>query len=166
MANWKWWLGSMSFFGNPVFELPCWIQHLISSNVWKYKTNLWQNPTIENVSKILNIDLNVPNNWWYNVDWTISCVWWLCIIIVGLGDSGSPYPSTSLAMPSPGQRNWPNSPSVQGPSPVSRHGMGVASPGHPTLHSPQTQGKTMEQHSHNIHLYMHFLLHILFFYPT
>ena len=56
-----------------------------------------------------------------------------------MGESGSPYPNTSLAMPSPGQRNWPNSPSVQGPSPVSRHGM--ASPGHPTLHSPQTQVK-------------------------
>ncbi|XP_060590641.1 mediator of RNA polymerase II transcription subunit 14-like isoform X2 [Ruditapes philippinarum] len=57
----------------------------------------------------------------------------------GMGDSGSPYPNTGLAMPSPGQRNWPNSPSIQ-PSPVSRHGM-VASPGHPTLHSPQTQLK-------------------------
>ncbi|KAL4233347.1 Mediator of RNA polymerase II transcription subunit 14 [Mactra antiquata] len=58
----------------------------------------------------------------------------------GMGDSGSPYPNTSLAMPSPGQRNWPNSPSLQGPSPVSRHGM-AASPGHPTLHSPLTQVK-------------------------
>lgn len=58
----------------------------------------------------------------------------------GVADSGSPYPSTSLAMPSPGQRNWPNSPSVQGPSPASRHGM-VSSPGYPTLHSPQTQLK-------------------------
>ncbi|XP_052229673.1 mediator of RNA polymerase II transcription subunit 14-like [Dreissena polymorpha] len=58
----------------------------------------------------------------------------------GMADSGSPYPSTSLAMPSPGQRNWPNSPSVQGPSPASRHGM-VASPGHPTLHSPLAGSK-------------------------
>ena len=62
-----------------------------------------------------------------------------------MGEGGSPYPNTSLAMPSPGQRNWPNSPSVQGPSPASRHGM-APSPGIPTLHSPapQTQGNTPE----------------------
>ena len=76
------------------------------------------------------------------------------MIFAGVAESGSPYPSTSLAMPSPGQRNWPNSPSVQGPSPASRHGM-VSSPGHPTLHSPQTQLK--DEHakaSGNISLYL------------
>ncbi|XP_046582734.1 mediator of RNA polymerase II transcription subunit 14-like isoform X2 [Haliotis rubra] len=54
-------------------------------------------------------------------------------------EGGSPYPSSSLAMPSPNPRNWPGSPSVQGPSPASHHM--VASPGHPALHSPQTQHK-------------------------
>ncbi|XP_052810781.1 mediator of RNA polymerase II transcription subunit 14-like isoform X2 [Mya arenaria] len=55
----------------------------------------------------------------------------------GVGDTGSPYPG-NLAMPSPGQRsNWPNSPSVPGPSPASRHGGMAPSPGYPTLHSPQ-----------------------------
>ncbi|XP_041355183.1 mediator of RNA polymerase II transcription subunit 14-like isoform X2 [Gigantopelta aegis] len=34
-------------------------------------------------------------------------------------EGGSPYPGSNLAMPSPGTRNWPNSPSVQGPSPAS-----------------------------------------------
>ncbi|XP_060079924.1 mediator of RNA polymerase II transcription subunit 14-like [Ylistrum balloti] len=53
------------------------------------------------------------------------------------GMEGSPFASSGLAMPSPGQRNWPNSPSVPGPSPVSRHGT-ATSPGHPALHSPQT----------------------------
>ena len=72
-------------------------------------------------------------------------------IFTGVAESGSPFPSTSLAMPSPGQRNWPNSPSVQGPSPASRHGM-VSSPGHPTLHSPQTQLK--EEHAKAAGLYL------------
>ncbi|KAK3096722.1 hypothetical protein FSP39_002661 [Pinctada imbricata] len=54
-------------------------------------------------------------------------------------DAGSPFTSSGLAMPSPGQRNWPNSPSVPGPSPASRHA--AHSPGHPALHSPQTQAK-------------------------
>ncbi|WAR07451.1 MED14-like protein [Mya arenaria] len=59
----------------------------------------------------------------------------------GVGDTGSPYPG-NLAMPSPGQRsNWPNSPSVPGPSPASRHGGMAPSPGYPTLHSPQNAGK-------------------------
>lgn len=53
-------------------------------------------------------------------------------------DGGSPF-----TMPSPGTRNWPGSPSVQGPSPVSRHGT-ATSPGHPALHSPQTQVKDSE----------------------
>ncbi|XP_062570330.1 mediator of RNA polymerase II transcription subunit 14-like isoform X3 [Saccostrea cucullata] len=54
-------------------------------------------------------------------------------------DVGSPFTSASLAMPSPVQRNWPNSPSVSGPSPASRHT--AHSPGNPALHSPQTQVK-------------------------
>ncbi|GAB1598926.1 mediator of RNA polymerase II transcription subunit 14-like [Argonauta hians] len=56
----------------------------------------------------------------------------------GMVDGGSPF-----TMPSPGTRNWPGSPSVQGPSPVSRHGT-ATSPGHPALHSPQTQVKDSE----------------------
>ncbi|XP_025098562.1 mediator of RNA polymerase II transcription subunit 14-like isoform X2 [Pomacea canaliculata] len=54
----------------------------------------------------------------------------------GMVDGGSPFPGTSLAMPSPGTRGWPSSPSVQGPSPASHHL--ATSPGHPALHSPQT----------------------------
>lgn len=58
----------------------------------------------------------------------------------GMVEGGSPYPNTGLAMPSPGQRYWSNSPSVPGPSPASRQGTAM-SPGHPALHSPQTQSK-------------------------
>ncbi|XP_064603828.1 mediator of RNA polymerase II transcription subunit 14-like [Liolophura sinensis] len=50
--------------------------------------------------------------------------------------ANSPYPSSGLAMPSPGARNWPGSPSVAGPSPASRHGLAM-SPGYSALHSPQ-----------------------------
>ncbi|XP_014787686.1 mediator of RNA polymerase II transcription subunit 14 [Octopus bimaculoides] len=53
-------------------------------------------------------------------------------------DGGSPFTT-----PSPGTRNWLGSPSAQGPSPVSRHGT-ATSPGHPALHSPQTQVKDSE----------------------
>ncbi|KAI0224052.1 Mediator of RNA polymerase II transcription subunit 14 [Lamellibrachia satsuma] len=55
---------------------------------------------------------------------------------------GSPFASGSatLAMPSPGVRNWPASPSMPGPSPVSRPG-GMLSPAHTAMHSPQTQLK-------------------------
>lgn len=56
--------------------------------------------------------------------------------VTGMVDGGSPFPGTSLAMPSPGTRGWPSSPSVQGPSPASHHL--ATSPGHPALHSPQT----------------------------
>lgn len=52
---------------------------------------------------------------------------------------GSPYPSsTNLTMPSPGPRQWPGSPSVPGPSPVSstRHATAQSPGGHPALHSP------------------------------
>jgi hypothetical protein len=59
-------------------------------------------------------------------------------------EGGSPYPTASLAMPSPGTRNWPNSPSVQGPSPASRFGSAMSPGGHPALHSPQTQLKDID----------------------
>ncbi|KAH9496560.1 Phospholipase D, partial [Bulinus truncatus] len=49
----------------------------------------------------------------------------------GIVDGGSPFPGTSLAMPSPGgvRGGWVGSPSVQDPSPMSQHA--VHSPGHP-----------------------------------
>ncbi|KAK0042754.1 mediator of RNA polymerase II transcription subunit 14 [Biomphalaria pfeifferi] len=55
----------------------------------------------------------------------------------GIVDGGSPFPVSSLAMPSPGavRGGWVGSPSVQDPSPMSQHA--VHSPGHPALHSPQ-----------------------------
>ncbi|KAL3884058.1 hypothetical protein ACJMK2_030281 [Sinanodonta woodiana] len=53
----------------------------------------------------------------------------------GIAESSSPYTGGNLAMPSPGNRNWPNSPSVPGPFPASCHSA-ATSPGHPTLHSP------------------------------
>lgn len=56
--------------------------------------------------------------------------------ITGMVEGGSPFPGSSLAMPSPGARGWPSSPSKQGPSPASHHL--ATSPGHPALHSPQT----------------------------
>ena len=60
-----------------------------------------------------------------------------CISVAAMLDgTGSPYPSAGLIMPSPGQRNWPGSPSVPGPSPASRMGM-APSPSHPALYSPQ-----------------------------
>jgi len=78
-----------------------------------------------------------------NIDLSILVYSNLTIVISGI-EGGSPFPaSSSLAMPSPGQRNWPNSPSVPGPSPASRHGT-ATSPGHPALHSPQTQSKDGE----------------------
>ncbi|XP_005108274.1 mediator of RNA polymerase II transcription subunit 14 [Aplysia californica] len=53
----------------------------------------------------------------------------------GMVDGGSPFPGSSLAMPSPGgaRGGWVGSPSVQAPSPHTQQ-----SPGHPALHSPQT----------------------------
>lgn len=60
---------------------------------------------------------------------------------------GSPYPSsTNLTMPSPGPRQWPGSPSVPGPSPVSstRHATAQSPGGHPALHSPH--GKHATRH--------------------
>ena len=79
--------------------------------------------------------LHVPVSLNFLFSLSIMCNFVLISSMSGVGDSGSPYPSTSLAMPSPGQRNWPNSPSVPGPSPASRHGT-VPSPSHPSLHSP------------------------------
>jgi len=55
----------------------------------------------------------------------------------GMLDGGSPYPSSSgLIMPSPGQRNWPNSPSGP-PSVTSRMGGTDLMGNIPGLHSPQ-----------------------------
>ena len=67
---------------------------------------------------------------------SMSLIVCACVSALGMVEGGSPYPSSSLAMPSPGARNWPGSPSVPGPSPASRHGM-AHSPAHPALHSPQ-----------------------------
>ncbi|GFO03550.1 mediator of RNA polymerase ii transcription subunit 14 [Plakobranchus ocellatus] len=57
----------------------------------------------------------------------------------GLVEGGSPFPGSSLAMPSPGSARsgggWVGSPQVQDPS--SHHTQ--SSPGHPALHSPQTR---------------------------
>ncbi|KAL5011139.1 hypothetical protein ScPMuIL_013444 [Solemya velum] len=61
----------------------------------------------------------------------------------GMVEGGSPFTGSNLAMPSPGTRNWPGSPSMQGPSPASRH-PNAASPGYPGLHSPQTVGQMKE----------------------
>ncbi len=44
-----------------------------------------------------------------------------------------------IAMASPGQRNWPASPSMPGPSPVQRHGV-AHSPGTAMTHSPGSSG--------------------------
>ncbi|XP_022095205.1 mediator of RNA polymerase II transcription subunit 14-like [Acanthaster planci] len=54
-------------------------------------------------------------------------------------NANSPYPSMGLAMPSPGQRNWPASPSVPGPSPINRYGV-AHSPGMAASHSPGSSG--------------------------
>ncbi|KAL8611339.1 hypothetical protein ACOMHN_014394 [Nucella lapillus] len=58
----------------------------------------------------------------------------------GMVDAGSPFPGSNLPLTSPGARGWPASPSLScpGPSPASSHHP-VTSPGHPALHSPQTQ---------------------------
>ncbi|XP_076466284.1 mediator of RNA polymerase II transcription subunit 14-like isoform X3 [Babylonia areolata] len=63
----------------------------------------------------------------------------------GMVDAGSPFPGSGLSMTSPGARGWPASPSLTGPgpSPASSHHP-VTSPGHPALHSPQTQRDTMD----------------------
>ena len=72
-----------------------------------------------------------------------------CLIpcfFLGITDSGSPYPPMGLAMPSPGSRQWPGSPSMPGPSPVQRFGM-AQSPGSmgATTHSPGSSGVTGQQ---------------------
>ncbi|XP_033637879.1 mediator of RNA polymerase II transcription subunit 14-like [Asterias rubens] len=54
-------------------------------------------------------------------------------------NANSPYPNMGLAMPSPGQRNWPASPSVPGPSPIGRYGV-AHSPGMAATHSPGSSG--------------------------
>ena len=60
--------------------------------------------------------------------------------LLGISDNAnSPYPNMGLAMPSPGQRNWPASPSVPGPSPIGRYGV-AHSPGMAATHSPGSSG--------------------------
>lgn len=66
----------------------------------------------------------------------------------GHPEGGSPYPSNqsvgSLSMSSPAASQWPGSPSVSRPSPVSRsHGTAQSPGGHPALHSPQNDHKML-----------------------
>lgn len=66
--------------------------------------------------------------------------------------SGSPFPGTvGYPVPSPGQRNWPASPSFQGPSPIQRlvqspgSAGGITQPSPGASSVPQSSGKRGRQ---------------------